>query len=168
MISVTLIASIALCLSCFALFINSAKEKVQKTPVGLWLIHIVSCCVGGIIYHKMNIYGTPFLLWIVSFLVVFWDAHSSTLQAQTLFMFVGCLLVGFHIGFPVIMSQPNGIGWLMIFFTSLLPTLPILVGMIFFWNLLKKEFPGFAISTILSTDYLIGLIVADIILSHLS
>ncbi len=38
MMSVILIASIALCLSCSALFNNSAKEKVPETPVGLRLI----------------------------------------------------------------------------------------------------------------------------------
>jgi hypothetical protein len=168
MMSVILIACIALCLNCFALFNHSAKEKIPETPVGLWLIHILSCCISGIIYHKMNIYGAPFLLWIANFLIIFFDTRLSTLWAQISFIFAVCILVGYRIGFTVIISQPNGIGWLMFFLTSLLPILPIIVGIIFVRNLLRKEFPGFAISTIVSTDYLIGLIIADIILNHLS
>jgi hypothetical protein len=154
------LSSIAFFVSPIAMVMTLDKEKANEIPILLWIIHIASCFLSGIFYPQTN--GLVFLLWILNFFGILWDARSSKLHAQILFLSVGFISIILKISLPSIMAVPNGGGWLIILGISLLVTLPLLVGMKFFWELSTKGFPPFAMAALLSMDYSVGLIFVNI------
>jgi hypothetical protein len=159
------LSGIALCVSSINFAFNVEKDKLKEIPNQLWSSHIFFCVAGALFYSQTN--EVIFLLWILTFFCILWDAHSSKAYAQTALLSVDFiwLILKSKANLAAITGISGGpvIGWLVVFGIFLLIISPVLTGIKLFNDLSKGGFSALAMAAILSMDYSIGLICGSII-----